>query len=222
MTRYPLRFAASVSASWASRSAWSRSFCARATRARVTSAIIRCAPRATETASSAQRRARVRFATCQRNLGKRGDVDDRQLGLDAHQLPSLLGGAGRRLHVTRGQGRGGQRRAGKALGELAEVRGAMHSRGRGGPCSCRVAAVDEQVAQADETRQPPALVVRGFGLGNEVAELRDGAGDVALPPLRQSQTPAAHAQVVAITDRLGNIASFFAGRARLSRITLSR
>ena len=161
------------------------------------------------------------FATCQRNLGKRGDVDDRQLGLDAHQLPSLLGGAGRRLHVTRGQGRGGQRRAGEALGELAEVRGAMHSRGRGGPCSCRVAAIDEQVAQADETGQPPAVVVRGFGLDNEVAELRDGAGDVALPPLRQSHTPAARPQVVAVTDRLGNIASFFAGREHRSRIALS-
>ena len=60
MNRYASTSAARASASWASRSAWSGSPCAIATRARVVSASDRNAPVVVDTASSAQRRAATR------------------------------------------------------------------------------------------------------------------------------------------------------------------
>ena len=58
-----------------------------------------------------------------------------------------------------------------------------------------------------------------LGLGGHRAELCDGSGQIALLHLCQPEAPAALPRVGPVTDRVGEVASFFGGRARRDRVT---
>ena len=57
------------------------------------------------------------------------------------------------------------------------------------------------------------------GLGNHLAQLRDGPSQLTARPLCQTENPAALARVEPITDGVGEVASFFGGLACCDRIT---
>ena len=62
-------------------------------------------------------------------------------------------------------------------------------------------------------------IVSGLGLGGQLGELCDGSGQIALQHLCHSEAQAALARVEPVTDRVGEVASFFGGRARRDRVT---
>ncbi len=57
-------------------------------------------------------------------------------------------------------------------------------------------------------------IVADLGLGDHLAQLCDGSSQIALVKLCQTQAHAAVARVESVTDRVGEVASFFGGRAR--------
>jgi len=61
--------------------------------------------------------------------------------------------------------------------------------------------------------------VSGRGLGLQVAQLFDSSGQIAACPPRQPEPKAALTRVGPVADRIGEIASFFGGRARRERLT---
>jgi hypothetical protein len=58
------------------------------------------------------------------------------------------------------------------------------------------------------------------GLGYHLAELRHGADQIALDALRHTEAPAALTRIEPVADRIGEVATFFGGRARRDRVTL--
>ena len=88
-----------------------------------------------------------------------------------------------------------------------------------GPGRGRVTLVCQCDALADEAGQPRDLIVSRLGLGGQLAELCDGSGQIALHHLRRPEAKAALARVEPVTDRVGEVASFLAGRAYRDRVT---
>ena len=72
------------------------------------------------------------------------------------------------------------------------------------------------VREANRLEEP---IVSGLGLGGHRTELCDGSSQIALVYLCQPQADAAVARVEPVTDRVGEVASFFGGRARRDRVT---
>ena len=70
-----------------------------------------------------------------------------------------------------------------------------------------------------EAKRLKELIVGGLGLGGHRAQLPDGSGQIALPQLCQTQEHAAVARVEAVTDCLGDFASFVGGNTRRDRVT---
>src|SRR5262249_40972200 len=83
----------------------------------------------------------------------------------------------------------------------------------------RLTLVREYSAQTPEAAHPPDLIVRRLGLGRHLAQLCDSSGQIATLRLHQPQPQAACTRVGTIADRIGEIASFFGGRARGERVT---
>ena len=63
--------------------------------------------------------------------------------------------------------------------------------------------------------------MRRVGLGDHLAELCGGSGQIALHHLCQTEAPAARTRDEPVADRVGEVASFFGGRARRDRVTLA-
>ena len=57
------------------------------------------------------------------------------------------------------------------------------------------------------------------GLGNHLTQLRDGSSQITGHPLCHTETPAAPTRDEPVTDGVGEVASFFGGRAHRDRIT---
>ena len=138
------------------------------------------------------------------------------------ETPVLPGRRGRvqgRLDIAGGEGRVSQREVSNADGDPAEFgrglqAGVCHVPGRS-----RVALPRQRGALVPEANRLEEPIVGGVGIGGHRAELCEGAGKIALPHLRQTQAYAAVARGGPVTDRLGEVASFFGGYARRDRVT---
>ena len=87
------------------------------------------------------------------------------------------------------------------------------------PGCARVALVRQHLGQYVQAGNRPVRIGIGVGLCDQVAELCGGSYQVALDRLCPSEVATALTRDEAVADRVGEVASFFAGRARCDRIT---
>ena len=180
MNRYASTSAARASASWASRSAWSGSPCAIATRARVVSGSDRNTPVVVDTASSAQRRAATRSPPASAASALRTALHRRRLGQGTHVWPGRLGRVLRRRSIAGGQGRDSQRAVGGARFKPAKLGSGLDGRVGGGPGRRGVTLVRQRDAPAHEAIHPPDLIVSCLGLVGHRGELCYRSGQITL------------------------------------------
>src|SRR4029078_7755418 len=83
----------------------------------------------------------------------------------------------------------------------------------------RVTLICEDDAPTPEAGNPPDLIVSRRGPGRHLAQLFDSSDQITSCPLREPQPKAAHTRVGPIADCVGEIASFFGGRADRERVT---
>ena len=126
----------------------------------------------------------------------------------------------RRGNVARGEGRDSQPGVARGLGKnppssaaasmaaLAASRAAL-----GSPWYASIEGLHGSRAA------PPVHVVSRVGLGNDLAQLRDGSNQITGHPLCHTEIPPAATRGVPVTDGVGEVASFFGGRAYRDRIT---
>ena len=95
-------------------------------------------------------------------------------------LPILRTCIRRRTSISRGQGRGSQRRVTKARGSPAKVARGLDGRVGRGPGRTRVTPVGECIAPAGEADGPVDQIVSRLGLIGDRAELCGSSDQIAL------------------------------------------
>jgi hypothetical protein len=100
-----------------------------------------------------------------------------------------------------------------------QLGGSLDGRVGRGPSRTRVTLAGQHDALAREAIHLKDPIVSGLGLGHQLAELCGGTGQITLIYVRKSEAPAALARGEPVTDRLGEVASLFGGRARRDRVT---
>ena len=108
---------------------------------------------------------------------------------------------------------------GEARLEPAKLGSRLDSRVDGGPGRSCVTLVRQRDALVREAIRPKDLIVSCFGLVGHRGELCYRSGQITVRYLCDSEAEAAPARVEPVTDRFGEIASRFGGRARRERVT---
>ena len=217
MNRYASTSAARASASWASRSAWSGSPCAIATRARIVSGPTgnarRCrhgvvGPAASRDQIPARQRGLCNKGAMQprcpgRALAVAGPPPSRPAPPQHRRRPGPRQPTPSRPHRFKaaklGSGLDGRIGGGPGRGRRYPGAPARSPGPRGYPPS-------RSHRELPRPRRPPRRIVR---------PLRPDHPD----ELYHCEVPAAQARVEPVTDRVGEVASFFGGRARRDRVT---
>ena len=140
-------------------------------------------------------------------------------GQDTPVLPGRLARAPRRRNVADGQGHDSQRHVAEARGKPAQLVGCLDGRLSGGPGRIRLTLVSQHDALEREASRLVEHIVSRVGLGNQLGELRIEAHQIALTKLCKCEVPATPPRAEPVSDRLGEVTSFFAGRARRDRRT---
>ena len=167
------------------------------------------------TASSAQRRAATRSPPPARpGHSRRAAMPPCHALTTLMSLPGRLARLVRRRDIAGGQGRDSQRRVGRARVPSAKLRGGLEGRvGRGSgrgrltlvrQCHALTSEADHPAASHREPprpRRPPRRIVR---------RLRPDRPEQLCHP----EVKATQARVEPVTDRVGEVASFFGGRAQ--------
>ena len=120
--------------------------------------------------------------------------------------------------VARGQRRRRRRRVAHPLEVLVQARRDLECRVGRCPRRINLTLVCQCNTEAHTADRFEELVVIRFALGDHGPESRNGTVDIAFHQLRKREAQTTHPRVGPVTNRVGEIASFFAGRAGRDRV----
>jgi hypothetical protein len=152
-------------------------------------------------------------------LGLEGATARRCRRLEIQVLPGRLACVLRRCNIAGGQGRERHRRVAKPPEVLTKLAVGLELRIGRGASRTHLTLVCEGKAQAPQAVHLDEGIVSRLRVGYHRTELCDGSGQIAFHQLCPPEAHATRTRVGPVTDRIGEIASFFGGRACRDRIT---